>query len=414
MFSSAEFAFPSEMFSGQLRRVEGLRFMPISELLNEGDRVIIGNDNSGIFGTVDSGALRPLTLSRQLAILWDGQSSFGKLSSLEMATLIRNGFRSAVPSSAYPRNLIILGKPGSGKGAIAKMWSQKFGVPIIPMGERLRKASQEDSDIALQIEGIHRGELVPSNIFLQILEKALSDSLATGGFILDGPPRKLNELEFVMQWAKDHGIFHDLFVVWVQVTDEIAKARIQQRYQQERRQDDNPNVVEKRFSEYALHTTAVIERLVQEYLKFSLLPIDGALGKDEMFRWLVNQVRPHVYIEVTNPAEAGGVSPATRDRIPIARDEEGKPYTVRYEAVNAMLLNEFLKAHRTIEQQKTTIAQLQSADAEQRQEINALAAAVKEQAAQIQKVSAQLAAASPSGGGLEVSNTAAKVVLNNP
>ena len=43
----------------------------------------------------------------------------------------------------------------------------------------------------------------------------------------------------------------------------------------------------------------------------------------------------------------------------IVRDEEGKPYTVRYEAVNAMLLNEFLKAHRKIKEQKATIAQLQ-------------------------------------------------------
>jgi len=87
----------------------------------------------------------------------------------------------------------------------------------------------------------------------------------------------------------------------------------------------------------------------------------------------------------------------------VARDEQGKPYTVRYEAVNAMLLNEFLKAHRTMEHQKTTIAQLESTDAEQRQEINALAAAVKEQAARIQKVSAQLEASKP----------APQMVLNN-
>ena len=43
----------------------------------------------------------------------------------------------------------------------------------------------------------------------------------------------------------------------------------------------------------------------------------------------------------------------------VARDEQGKPYTVRYEAVNAMLLNEFLKAHRTIEEQGALIARQQ-------------------------------------------------------
>ena len=72
-------------------------------------------------------------------------------------------------------------------------------------------------------------------------------------------------------------------------------------------------------------------------------------------------------------------------------DDEGKPYSVRYEAVNAMLLNEFLKEHRQVEQLNTTVA-------EQRNEIAALIASVKEQSAQIQKVSAQLAVSRPTRG----------------
>jgi methyl-accepting chemotaxis protein len=80
----------------------------------------------------------------------------------------------------------------------------------------------------------------------------------------------------------------------------------------------------------------------------------------------------------------------------IVRDTEGKPYTVRYEAVNAMLLNEFLKEHRKNEEQQATIAQLKSG-------MEALTATVKEQAAQIQKVSAQLEASKP-----------APQVVNNP
>jgi trimeric autotransporter adhesin len=80
----------------------------------------------------------------------------------------------------------------------------------------------------------------------------------------------------------------------------------------------------------------------------------------------------------------------------VARDADGKPYTVRYEAVNAMLLNEFLKENRKNEEQQATIAQLKSG-------MEALIATVKEQAAQIQKVSAQL----------EASKTTPQVV-NNP
>jgi hypothetical protein len=73
----------------------------------------------------------------------------------------------------------------------------------------------------------------------------------------------------------------------------------------------------------------------------------------------------------------------------VVRDKEGKPYTVRYDAVNAMLLNEFLKEHSTVQELKKEIA--------------TLSATVKEQASQIQKVSAQLEASKP----------APQVVVNN-
>ena len=62
----------------------------------------------------------------------------------------------------------------------------------------------------------------------------------------------------------------------------------------------------------------------------------------------------------------------------MVRDENGDIYTVRYEAVNAMLLNEFLKEHRKNKEQEKTIAELKSG-------MTALIATLKEQAAQIQK-----------------------------
>jgi trimeric autotransporter adhesin len=80
----------------------------------------------------------------------------------------------------------------------------------------------------------------------------------------------------------------------------------------------------------------------------------------------------------------------------VVRDAEGKVFTVRYEAVNAMLLNEFLKAHRKMEEQETTITQLKKS-------MEVLTASVKQQASQIQKVSAQL----------EVSKTTRQIVVND-
>jgi uncharacterized coiled-coil protein SlyX len=80
----------------------------------------------------------------------------------------------------------------------------------------------------------------------------------------------------------------------------------------------------------------------------------------------------------------------------VVRDADGDVYTVRYDAVNAMLLNEFLKEHREVAELKSTVA-------EQRKGMEAMAAQLKEQAAQLQKVSAQLEASKP-----------APQVVNNP
>ena len=71
----------------------------------------------------------------------------------------------------------------------------------------------------------------------------------------------------------------------------------------------------------------------------------------------------------------------------VARYKQGKVYTVRYEAVNAMLLNEFLKEHKKVEEQEATIRRLSSMVAEQQK---VLTAGLKEQAAQIRKVNERL------------------------
>ena len=98
----------------------------------------------------------------------------------------------------------------------------------------------------------------------------------------------------------------------------------------------------------------------------------------------------------------------------VVRDNEGKPYSVRYDQVNAMLLNEFIKEHHKEQKQQATIAGLRSAIAQQRKDfqtttaqqqkqLQILTASLKEQASQIQKVSAQV----------EVSKRAPQTVVDN-
>ena len=86
----------------------------------------------------------------------------------------------------------------------------------------------------------------------------------------------------------------------------------------------------------------------------------------------------------------------------VVRDETGDILTVRYDAVNAMVLNEFLKEHRRIEEQRNKIENQQATITEFKKDLVVLTAQLKEQAAQIRKVSAQV----------EMSRPAPEVVTN--
>ena len=124
----------------------------------------------------------------------------------------------------------------------------------------------------------------------------------------------------------------------------------------------------------------------------------------------------HYNSDTTNTPQFGLIAEEVAEANPdlVVRDDDGKIYTVRYDAVNAMLLNEFLKEHRTVQELKSTAAKqeativqqqkdFRATAAQQREEIQALTASLREQALQIQKVSAQL----------EIIKPAPQTVLNN-
>jgi trimeric autotransporter adhesin len=87
----------------------------------------------------------------------------------------------------------------------------------------------------------------------------------------------------------------------------------------------------------------------------------------------------------------------------VVRDAEGKPFTVRYDAVNAMLLNEFLKEHRKVEEQNHKIQEQEATITQLKKDMETVIAQLKEQDSKIQKVSDQIELSGP-----------APQVVNNP
>ena len=99
---------------------------------------------------------------------------------------------------------------------------------------------------------------------------------------------------------------------------------------------------------------------------------------------------------------AEGVAEVNPDLV--GRNREGQPESVRYEQINAMLLNEFLKEHRKGEEQDCKIQEQETTIAELKSEIRNLAAMLNQQATELRKVSAQL----------QISNAAAQEIASNP
>ena len=109
--------------------------------------------------------------------------------------------------------------------------------------------------------------------------------------------------------------------------------------------------------------------------------------------------------DATNTPQFGLIAEEVAEVNPnlVVRDEKGEIYTVRYDAVNAMLLNEFLKEHNAFLEEHRTVQEQGATIAELKRDIATLAATVKDQTAQIQKVSAQIG----------ISNAAPQLVTND-
>jgi len=93
-------------------------------------------------------------------------------------------------------NLIFLGPPGAGKGTQAKRLEEERGWPQISTGDMLRAAIASASDLGRLAKGfMDRGDLVPDDVMLRIMEARFQEPDAAGGFVLDGFPRTIPQAE---------------------------------------------------------------------------------------------------------------------------------------------------------------------------------------------------------------------------
>lgn len=121
-------------------------------------------------------------------------------------------------------NLIIFGPPGSGKGTYATRLETKLGTTPIAMGDIFREAIKQSTPLGKKVEGyLKSGQLVPDDVVIEVLKVKINQKKGEKGFILDGFPRTIPQVQALGKIAKIDAIIN------LQVPEWIIVARLSSR-----------------------------------------------------------------------------------------------------------------------------------------------------------------------------------------
>jgi len=157
-------------------------------------------------------------------------------------------------------NLVLFGPPGSGKGTQAQMLEKKYDLQHISTGDLFRNEIGKQTELGMKAkEYIDRGDLVPDAITVGMLKNKLEDLRDSHGFLLDGFPRTVAQAEALDALMTDLHMEISSLVALEVPEDEIVN-RILHRGKTSGRSDDNDrNIIRKRFSVYMKQTCPVFE-----------------------------------------------------------------------------------------------------------------------------------------------------------
>lgn len=180
---------------------------------------------------------------------------------------------------ARPR-LIVLGRPGAGKGTQCARLSRHYGVPHISTGEILRAAVRDGAAVAAQATAeMGAGNLLPDDVMVEMVDQRLRADDAREGFVFDGFPRTVPQAAALLELTAPRSV--DL-AVELQVGTEVALARLAERWAvaaEERRSDDADAVAARRLSRHDDQATPVAAWFARRSL---LVTVDGVGPPDEV------------------------------------------------------------------------------------------------------------------------------------
>jgi adenylate kinase len=169
--------------------------------------------------------------------------------------------------------LVLLGPPGAGKGTQATILSEKLGVPHISTGDLFRANISEQTALGIEAKKyLDAGDLVPSELTVDMVRSRLAEPDAVNGFLLDGFPRSVNQAESLVGILADLGAKLDAVLSFV-VDEDVVVERMLARG----RADDKEDVIRNRLNVYRDETAPLLD-----YYSDSIVTVDAIGEVDEV------------------------------------------------------------------------------------------------------------------------------------
>jgi adenylate kinase len=155
-------------------------------------------------------------------------------------------------------NVILFGPPGAGKGTQAKRLVDQRRMVQLSTGDMLRAEVASGSELGQRVDGIMKsGAYVSDDIVIELIENRLAEAEAAGGAIFDGFPRTQPQAEALDEMLKGRGSKINV-VILMKVDDEALIGRIERRFAELGRSDDDPATFRHRLAKYYAETTPLL------------------------------------------------------------------------------------------------------------------------------------------------------------
>jgi len=182
-------------------------------------------------------------------------------------------------SATTARRLLIVGPPGAGKGTQAVRIAEELSIPAISTGDIFRANVSGETELGLLAKSyMDKGEYVPDSVTNDMVRSRLAEDDAQGGFLLDGYPRTLDQVDALDGVLSELDTALDAVLLLVVETEEVV-GRLVERGRAQGRSDDTEETIRRRLDVYAEQTAPLID----VYEKRGLVRrVDGMASIDEV------------------------------------------------------------------------------------------------------------------------------------